>query len=758
MSPVNPFSIRPFSVGLFFRTAFLLGSLFAFAVPSIADWPSWRGPKYDGTAQASGLAENWNPKAKAGDPRDGDNLLWKRDDLGGPCTPVIMQGKLYTIQRSKPNTPTEGERIVCLDAATGETQWETRFNVWLSDVPAERVGWSSVVADPSTGNLYALGSCDIFQCLDGETGDVLWKIPLHEQFGMLSTYGGRTNFPVVHEDLVIISGIIINWGDAAKPNHRLIAFDKMTGEVRWFSGTRDLPYDTTYSAPSLVTIDGQRQLILGSGDGAIWGFQPRTGRPLWHYDLSRRGIFASPLVVGDRVFASHSEENVSPNENVMGAVVGLRVSGRGADTKVTELWKQLEVVAGYSEPVMVGNRLYLVDDRCKMWVFDTETGEAIVQRKSFVGSRQRAALLYADGKIYVLTENGRWAIVQPTDDGFEVLNKGRVRGMGFSGSPIVSDGRLYFPGSTTLFCVATGQGTETPVEMTASMGEELPIDQNTEVDWVNIVPAESLVRPGERIDLKTTAFNRIGQRLDDSRHVTYSVSGPGEIEQGQFTADADAAHTACVITATIGGVSGTTRVRIVPALPWKFTFDDLTDPPLSWIGARYRHVIREIDGSKVLTKISTIPKGARSRAWMGYSDLSQYTIAADVRGARMSQQLPDIGLTNHGYVLDLMGESQQLQIRTWSAQLRMAKTVPFSWKEDTWYRMKFESTIESEPPAAVVVLRGKIWPRDEPEPQEWTIEARDHSPNLSASPGLYGNAKVAEIYYDNLEVTSFSDN
>ena len=55
---------------------------------------------------------------------------------------------------------------------------------------------------------------------------------------------------------------------------------------------------------------------------------------------------------------------------------------------------------------------------------------------------------------------------------------------------------------------------------------------------------------------------------------------------------------------------------------------------LSWIGARYRHVIRDIDGSPALTKVTTIPKGARSRAWMGHSDLANYTISADARGAR----------------------------------------------------------------------------------------------------------------------------
>jgi outer membrane protein assembly factor BamB len=717
-----------------------------------ADWPYWRGPKFDGNAEAKGLPDNWDPAGG-----EGSNVVWKRDDIGGPCTPIVMNGRLYTIQRAERATPREREKVVCLDAKTGETLWENPYNVWLSDVPAERIGWSSVVGDPETGNVYVLGVCDIFQCIDGQTGKTLWSVPLHEQFGMLSTYGGRTNFPVVHEDLVIISGIIINWGDAAKPNHRLIAMNKETGQPVWFSGTRDLPYDTTYSAPSLVTIDGQRQLVMGTGDGAIWGFQPRTGKPLWHYDLSLRGIYATPLVVGDKVFASHSEENVAPYINLMGAVAALRISGTGDNTKAEELWKQVEVVAGYSEPVLVGDRLYLVDDRCKMWIFDAETGEPLVEQESFVGSRQRAALLHADGKIYVLTENGRWAVVAPTEDGFEVLNKGRVRGTGFAGSPIVADGRLYFPSTTALYCVAAEGSTQTPVVMTESMGDETPVSKNPRVAQVQVVPVESLLRPGQEIELTAHVFNALGQKLEDPAQVTYEVEGPGTVDGSTFIASADAAHTAATITAKVGDVTGTARVRIVPDLPWKFTFDDLKDPPLSWNGARYRHVIREIDGSPALTKITTIPKGARSRAYMGHSDLSQYTISADIRGARMSDQLPDIGLTAQGYVLDLMGESQQLQIRSWATQLRMASTIEFPWKEDTWYRMKLRVDIESEPPAAVAVVRGKVWPRDEAEPKAWTITARDESPNLAASPGLYGNAKVAELYLDNIEVTANTD-
>ena len=73
--------------------------------------------------------------------------------------------------------------MVCLDAKTGETLWENRFNVWLSDVPDTRVAWSSVVGDPETGNVYALGVCGYFQCIDGETGKTIWSIPMHEYFG-----------------------------------------------------------------------------------------------------------------------------------------------------------------------------------------------------------------------------------------------------------------------------------------------------------------------------------------------------------------------------------------------------------------------------------------------------------------------------------------------------------------------------------------------------------------------------------------------
>src|SRR5688572_20556876 len=229
------------------------------------DWPYWRGPEYNSISRETGLPDTINP-----DGGEGSNLLWKKTDLGGRSTPVVLRGKLYTILRADPATATEGERVVCVDAATGELKWQSRHNVWSSDVPDTRVGWSSVVGDPETGNVYALGAAGLFQCHDGESGKVLWSIPLHEQMGLLSTYGGRTNYPVVFEDLVILGSVIVGWGDMAVPAHRVMGFDKRTGAMRYFVSTRLRPPDTIYSGPVIATIGGQALFITGASDGWMY--------------------------------------------------------------------------------------------------------------------------------------------------------------------------------------------------------------------------------------------------------------------------------------------------------------------------------------------------------------------------------------------------------------------------------------------------------------------------------------------------------
>lgn len=732
----------------------LLLACFALGVPPVSadplDWPNWRGPQQDRTSVETGLPTRWDPKGG-----EGSNIVWERSDLGGISTPVVLDGMLYTIVRSETGTSREGEKVVCVDAATGEKIWENKFNVYLSDVPDTRVGWSSCVADPETGNIYALGVCGLFQCLDGKTGKTLWSHSLHEEYGLLSTYGGRTNIPVLFDDLVIVSAVVIGWGDMAKPAHRFLAFDKNTGELVWFEGTRLLPYDTTYSTPSVAILDGEAALVFGSGDGAIWALQPRTGKPLWKYNFSRRGLNVSPLVAGEKVFSSHSEENI--DDTTMGGLVRIdpkkdAPEGSRGEKDLTAsgaVWRNREVMVGKSSPLLVGDTLVVVDDRATLMGFDPETGKRKFRKK--LGTVMRSTPLYADGKLYLCTANGRWYTLQIDGDRVKTLFKMRLpAGEGSYGSPIVSHGRLYVPTTDKLYCIASpGHSSEPNPVAPQSREDSIPADATA--THLQVVPAEALIRPGEEIQFRARLFDDKGRLIKESP-AEFTIRGPGAItEAGKYSSESGDGHAAVFVKAQSGELEGSARIRIVPDLPWHFDFEG-DAVPITWVGARYRHQLRDIDGERVMVKVSTIPKGARSRAWMGHPDMHDYTVQADVRGTAQDNKMPDIGLIAQRYTLDLMGAYQKLQIRSWVPVMRMAKSVDFSWQPDVWYRMKFRVEVEEIDGEQRAILRGKVWPRDQAEPEAWTIEAMDDSPNLSGSPGLYGNAKDAELHLDNIRV------
>src|SRR5262249_44404381 len=144
--------------------------------------------------------------------------------------------------------PTLQERLVCLNADTGQLVWEQRMNLYLSDVPPHRVAWSSPAVDPETGNIYVYGVHGALVAFS-PAGKVVWHRSMVEEQGLVTTHGGRTVSPVVYRDLVIVSGISTGWGENARAAHRFFGLDKRTGQFVWTSTPGGRPFDTTYSPP-----------------------------------------------------------------------------------------------------------------------------------------------------------------------------------------------------------------------------------------------------------------------------------------------------------------------------------------------------------------------------------------------------------------------------------------------------------------------------------------------------------------------------
>lgn len=736
----------------------IAGSICPAAELDPLDWPNWLGPQQNRMSTEKGLIDRWDP-----DGGEGSNLLWKSAELAGRSTPIVLRGKLYTIVRDQPGTATEGEKVVCADPATGEILWQHRFNVYLSEVPDTRVGWSSCVGDAETGRIYAQGVCGYFCCLEGDTGKLVWDRSLHEEFGVITTYGGRTNVPVMFEDTLLISAVVVGWGDTekwgglARPAHRFMAFDKASGELRWMNGTSISPYDTTYSTPTVTPIAGQAALVFGSGDGEVWAMQPRTGKHLWNFPFSRMGINVSPLVTPDgRVFMSHSEENTFGN--TMGAVVAIDGTKSG-DLTDTELWRKFEVMAGKASPLLVDERLYIIDDRAKLYIFDAKTGEQIARKA--LGTTARSTPLYADGKIYFCTNSGQWYILKPTDEGVEIMHRLRLSGEDNDGSPIVSHGRIFLPTSAYMYCL--GNADQQPqADPLPPQPQENQVAGNSKLSQLQVVPYDTLLAPGEQRHFRPRFFDDLGREVMFKREagaLKYSVDGPGTItSDGTYHAPTENKHQCALVTGKFGELTGTARVRIVPPLPWKWDFNETDDVPLTWIGGRVRYVVRDVDGERIIVKRSVLPTprdpnnklGTRSMMFMGPIDLSNYTVQADVQLPEENGKVSDVGLINSGYFMTIRGESKKLRIDSWpSHDYRTHEMIDFDLKPGEWYTMRLTVVPNGETAA----VRGKLWKRGEAEPDQWTIEMVDQAPNLHGSPGLYGHASDAEIYLDNLQVT-----
>lgn len=716
----------------------ILNVCLAFSVVAASDWAEWRGPARDGISNEKNLPEKWSPA--------GDNLAWKAP-YGGRSAPIVMGDRVY-LQNTAGAGETEQERIMCFNADTGKLLWEHRFNVYLSDVPPHRVGWASPVGDPATGNVYAFGVGGSLIGLNRD-GKVLWERSLAEDFGLLTTHGGRTVSPIIDGDLVIISGVTFQWGQNGRGAHRFMAFDKKTGETVYVSAPGGRPYDTTYAPPIIADVNGTRLLIQGSSDGFVHAIKPQTGEPVWKMEISKRGLNTGVVVKGSTAILTHSEENLDSSE--MGMMLAVDATAKGEIKKDQIKWSTYGWQGGFSSPVIDGDRLYQVDNGANLAAFDLNNGKQLWLKN--LGTIQKASPVFADGKLYVGTESGKFYILKPSATGAEVLSDVQLGTEALPdpviGSAAVANGRVYFASMTTLYCIGKKHNNASQHATGAAVAAPASTNPPT---WVQVVPTELILKPGDKANFRVRLFDAQGNFIREEPSAEWSLDQlKGTIANGSYTVAGDAVGQAGLVKAKVGNLTGSASVRVFPPLPWSENFDAMApnSAPANWVSMTMKFAVRDQNGNKVLAKLT---EGSsllsRSRAYMGPSDWSNYTVESDIMATQKRRQQGDVGVIAQRYVLTLYGNSQMLHIEPWQPEIKRTVSVPFAWKPDTWYRMKLEV---QNLPDGKTRARGKVWAVGEAEPAAWTIERIDPIPNRQGAPGIFGNG-LAELYFDNVKV------
>jgi outer membrane protein assembly factor BamB len=713
------------------------------AVLQASDWTEWRGPKRDGTSAETNLPSSWSPS--------GENVAWSLP-FGGRSAPVIFGNRLYLQTATPGDLARTQERLVAVDVTNGRIVWEKRFSLYLSDVPQHRAGWASPAVDPATGNIYMFTVAAQLVAFAPD-GRILWQRSLPEEYGAVTTHGGRTTSPIVDGDKIILNALVMAWGDLGRPGNRYFAFDKATGQTIWISSPQSKHYDTNYSSPIVADVKGQHLMIVGGTDGVFHAMQANTGKPVWSLEVSKRAILNSVLYKDDTVYVTHGEETIDTTE--MGMIAAIDATGKGVLAGNSVKWLTRGFLPTFASPVMDAERLYTVDNSAIVGAFDLKTGKQLWTHT--LGTLQKGSPVLADGKLYVGTENGKFYILQPSATGVKVLDEDVVGTPAepepIIASPAIADGRVYVvtmepptnPGKGGhVYAIGTRRAPASGAPTPAAA----PPRSTAAVAQVQVFPYEALLDPGAKQTFTLRLFDADGGFIREEP----AASAQWTVDQLQGTVAADgtytapSAGTAGFVKATVGGVTGQARVRVIPALPWTYDFTDDKSPKPWWI-ANLKTTMGEVDGNPALVRPRDETVGRRATVLMGRPDWSNYTIEADVRGIEARRQRGDIGLVNQRYKMVLFGNDNAIELHPWQAADEMTVRVPFEWANNTWYRMK----LRVENRANDTLVRGKVWKTGDPEPSAWTIEKIDPIGHREGSPGLYADG-IADLQFDNVKV------
>lgn len=404
------------------RRSFL--ALMAAAPAAARDWHQWRGPNRDGYADETGLANRW--------PAGGPRQLWQVESLGeGFSSFAVHEGHLLTQAQFG-----EQEFAVALDAATGDEVWRTATGVKFIG----RYNYGNGPRGTPTvdgDRAYTLNAVGDLHCLEAATGEVVWTLNLLEEFGGENIVWAMSESPLVDGDRLIIQ--------PGGKRGSIAALDKATGEVQWATGTDEAGYASAVVSEAA----GVRQYITLTADAAV-AVRASDGKELWRYTRVANDVanIATPIVRGEHVF-------VSTDYDIGGAL--LHLAADGDRVNADEVYFTRNMRNHYSSSILIDDHLYGFSGRI-LTCMEFLTGDVAWRARS-VGKGQ---IIYADGKLYILGEDGVAGMARPTPEGYEELGRFEIgRGERFTWTlPVVHAGRLYLRDQNKLYCYdISGQAT-----------------------------------------------------------------------------------------------------------------------------------------------------------------------------------------------------------------------------------------------------------------------------------------------------------
>jgi outer membrane protein assembly factor BamB len=378
------------------------------------DWPQWRGPDRTGLSKETALLREW--------PASGPALVWSASNLGAGYGSLAVSGDYVFVQGTRAGRSI----VVTLSRADGKELWSKALGpAGNNDRGPGPRGTPTVDGD----RIYVLTENGDLACLLARDGTSVWQLNILKAFGARNIPWEISESPLVDGNQLIVT-----------PGGRgagMVALDKMTGKTIWTS--KELSDQAGYASPIVADVQGVRTIMTLNAEAGI-GVRASDGKLMWRYQpvANSTANITTPVFSDNKVFYTSAY-------GTGGALLGLRAEG--GEVRAQEIYFTREMENHHGGVVLVNGYLYGYNNSI-LTCLEFATGKRIWRDRS-VG---KGSVAYADGHLYILSEDNVVGLVEATPAGYREKGRFEIRDQRWPSwaNPVVSGGRLYIRNQGTL--------------------------------------------------------------------------------------------------------------------------------------------------------------------------------------------------------------------------------------------------------------------------------------------------------------------
>jgi outer membrane protein assembly factor BamB len=355
-------------------------------------------------------------------PESGLEFRWRKPIHGGFAGPAVAGGRVFVTdyQRSagddkpeptKRNSLQGKERILCLDARSGEEIWKHEYDC---DYTIAYPAGPRCTPTVDESRLFVLGAMGDLHCLDCKSGSIVWSKNLPKAYGAPVPLWGYASHPLVYQKHLICT--VGGKGSA------VVAFDKENGAEVWKALTAA---EIGYSPPTLITAGGVTQLLIFNGEG-LNSLNPETGDVYWTEPLRTAFSMAimAPRKDGDYLFAG----------GLNGKSLGLKLDATTPSaTPVWEGSRNVGLAPVSGTPFVENGIAYGIDGDGTFRAMRIATGERLwgtskpVTGREGRGANEGATFVTKNGgRFFIFGENGDLVIARLSPEKYDELSRTKL--------------------------------------------------------------------------------------------------------------------------------------------------------------------------------------------------------------------------------------------------------------------------------------------------------------------------------------------